>query len=73
MYRTTRGSCDDFPVETDVLAVVDPRNQKFSFNTNDLSIFCIFMKSSVDALKVWAYNPAIERERRRFWRPTNSL
>ena len=21
----------------------------------------------------WAYNAAIERERRRFWRPTNSL
>jgi len=28
---------------------------------------------AVDAPKPWAYNPAIERERRRFWRPTNSL
>jgi hypothetical protein len=41
--------------------------------TGLFSFFCDFMKSGVDGSKVWAYNPAIERERRRFWRPTNSL
>ena len=73
MYRTVRVSCDDFPLEKGVLATTVPKNSKSSFKTNHLSIFCIFMKSAVDGLKVWAYNPAIERERRRFWRPTNSL
>ena len=46
---------------------------KYTSKFSHLSIFSIFMKSSVDGLRVWAYNPAIERERRRFWRPTNSL
>ena len=73
MYRTARVLCDDFPVERDVLAGFDPRKQNYPFKFSHLSIFCIFMKSSVDGLRVWAYNPAIERERRRFWRPTNSL
>ncbi|MDO6124959.1 hypothetical protein GB928_027630, partial [Shinella curvata] len=66
-------SCDDFPVERGILAQFNPRNLKYSNKINPLSIFSFFMKSAVDAQNEWAYNPAIERERRRFWRPTNSL
>ncbi|WP_147324506.1 hypothetical protein [Shinella sp. WSJ-2] len=73
MYRMADVSCDDFPVERVVLAGRASGKWKCRFIFNNLQLFCIFMKSSVDGLKVWAYNPAIERERRRFWRPTNSL